>query len=109
MPPPTLRVLATSLTCLLVLAPLSVSSLALPQAPLQWERWAWVEPMPLDHEVAERLFTAYDAGRYGDFDRLLGPLAASVINPFEFEVEAERWIEAGADRQRQALIAAAVA
>ena len=109
MPVHTLRLLATSLTCLLVIARLSVSSLALPQAPAQWERWTWVEPQQLDRDVTERLLTAYDAGRYEDFDRLLGPVTASVINPFEFEADAERWIEAGTDRRRRALIAAAVA
>ena len=109
MPVHTQRLLATSLTCLLVLARPSVSGLALPQAPAQWERWTWVEPRQLDRDAAERMLTAYDAGRYGDFDRLLDPVGASVINPFEFEADAERWIAAGADTPRRALVAAAVA
>jgi hypothetical protein len=68
-----------------------------------------VEPTPLDSDIVERLLAAYGDGRYADFDRLAEPLAASVINPFEFEADGERWIDAGADGRRRAFVAAAVA
>jgi hypothetical protein len=69
----------------------------------------WVEPVPLDRDVAERLFEAYDTGRYGDFDEIASAFRAAVINPFEFETAAQRWMNAATDRRRQPLVAAAVA
>lgn len=68
-----------------------------------------VEPKRLDPGVAERLLTAYDTGHYADFDQLASRFTSSPINPFEFEVEAERWIDAVPDRRRRAFVAAAVA
>jgi tetratricopeptide (TPR) repeat protein len=65
--------------------------------------------MPLDPAVAGQLFTMYDTARYADFDRLARTLASTVINPFEFEADAERWMAGASDRHRSAIVAAAVA
>ena len=104
------RTLAATLAALLLLAVWpSASGPVERQTARRWEQWAWIEPAPFDAGAAESLLTAYDTGRYVDFDRLLDPLRASVINPYEFEVGAERWITAGADRRRRGFVAAAVA
>jgi len=69
----------------------------------------WVDPTPLDPEVARRLFTLYDNGKYEEFDRLLAPLAQSVTNPFELDADADAWIQASPERNRRGLVAATVA
>ena len=78
---------------------LSVSALAQREAPSQW----------LADGTVEQLLTAYDSGRYAEFDSLAPRLTSSLINPFDFEAEVERWVEASADRPRRAFVAAAVA
>src|SRR5688572_19230296 len=75
----------------------------------QLKTYEWVEPSPLDASTAQRLFTSYDTGSYGEFDALAEPLTRSIINPFEFEAYAEAWIASAEDRRRRALVVATVA
>lgn len=98
-------VFARILGVLLLAAGLPASSLA------QWGPTSleWVEPAPLDGDIVNRLLTAYDTGRYADFEQLAGTLASAPINPFEFEADAERWMNAAPDRRRRAFVAATVA
>jgi tetratricopeptide (TPR) repeat protein len=69
----------------------------------------WVEPTALGADTVERLLASYDEGRYEAFDALAQTLTAAVINPFEFEADAEPWINRTTERPRRALVAAAVA
>jgi hypothetical protein len=100
-----------ALLCVVLLLVVSLSASAFSQRGAQGRpvRLDWVEPTPLDPDVAARLFSAYDTGRYAEFDRLADTLASAVINPFEFEADAQRWMDAAADRRRGAFVAAAVA
>jgi len=108
------RVLGAPLGCLVAAAALFSSSglaqgfvsfgLANGPPPVKW-----IEPSPLGTDTVERLLGSYDEGRYEEFDALAQTLTASVINPFEFEADAERWIDQTNERARRALVAAAVA
>ena len=69
----------------------------------------WVEPAPLDGDTVTRLLTAYETGRYADFEQLAATFASAPLNPLEFEADADRWMNAAPDRRRRAFIAAAVA
>jgi hypothetical protein len=66
------------------------------------------EAVSLGRPAAQRLFETYDSARYKEFDEIAATFRGAVINPFDFEVEADAWM-AAADRRRRALVAAAVA
>jgi hypothetical protein len=96
--------ISTGLACSIVVAVIASAPHA---AQDELRHFAWVQPASLDSDSVEQLFTLYESGRYTEFDRIVGTLPASFLNPFEFEADAERWI--GDDPERRAFVAAAVA
>jgi tetratricopeptide (TPR) repeat protein len=62
----------------------------------------------LDQETSEALLTLYDTGSFEEFDRRMASITGRLMNPFDFEYEADAWIAASASRERRRLVAAAV-